>query len=76
MTELYQGFVTVASAVSAIVLNALWQDALLVLCVWLVLRVWPRVNASTRYTVWSATLAAALIVPVVTTLVFFAAPQN
>ena len=75
MTELYQGFVTVASALSAIVLNALWQDALLVLCVWLLLRVWPRINASTRYTVWSATLAAALIVPVVTTLVFFAAPQ-
>ncbi len=76
MTEFYQGFVTVAGAVSAIVLNALWQDALLVLCVWLLLRVWPRVNASTRYTVWSATLAAALIVPVVTTLVFFAAPQT
>jgi uncharacterized protein YjbI with pentapeptide repeats/beta-lactamase regulating signal transducer with metallopeptidase domain len=76
MTELYQGFVTAASALSAIVLNALWQDALLVLCVWLLLRVWPRINASTRYTVWSATLAAALIVPVVTTLVFFAAPQT
>jgi uncharacterized protein YjbI with pentapeptide repeats/beta-lactamase regulating signal transducer with metallopeptidase domain len=76
MTELYQGFVTAASALAAIVLNALWQDALLVLCVWLLLRVWPRVNASTRYTVWSATLAAALIVPVVTTLVFVAAPQT
>src|SRR5581483_3295746 len=75
MTELYQGFVTTASALSAVVLNALWQDALIVLCVWLVLRAWPRVNASTRYIVWSATLVAALIVPVATTMAFFTPPR-
>ncbi|HEY2474740.1 MAG TPA: pentapeptide repeat-containing protein [Candidatus Cybelea sp.] len=57
--------------VAATVLNALWQDALLVLCVWLLLRAWPRINAATRYVVWSATLLAALVVPIVTTIAFF-----
>ena len=65
------GFVTVASAVSATVVNALWQDALIVLCVWLLLRAWPKINAATRYVVWSATLVAAFVVPVVTTTAFF-----
>lgn len=74
MSELQQGFLTVASALSATVLNALWQDALLVLCVWLLLRAWPRINAATRYAVWSATLVAAFVVPVATTLAFFAPP--
>jgi uncharacterized protein YjbI with pentapeptide repeats/beta-lactamase regulating signal transducer with metallopeptidase domain len=71
VSELQQGFLTVASAISATVLNALWQDALLVLCVWLLLRAWPRINAATRYAVWSATLVAAFVVPVATTLAFF-----
>ena len=48
VTDVQQDFVTVASAVAAIALNALWQDALLVLCVWLLLRAWPRLNAATR----------------------------
>ncbi|MGB7015049.1 MAG: hypothetical protein WBD69_03760, partial [Candidatus Cybelea sp.] len=61
--------------VAATVLNALWQDALLVLCVWLLLRAWPRINAATRYVVWSATLLAALVVPVATTLAFFTPAQ-
>ncbi|HYL27602.1 MAG TPA: pentapeptide repeat-containing protein, partial [Candidatus Nitrosotalea sp.] len=76
MADWLQPFVTFASAVSATVLNALWQDALIVLCVWLLLRAWPRVNAATRYAVWSATLVAALVVPVATTLAFFAPPHN
>jgi uncharacterized protein YjbI with pentapeptide repeats/beta-lactamase regulating signal transducer with metallopeptidase domain len=69
-----QGLTTVASAISATVLNALWQDALLVLCVWLLLRLWPGVNAATRYSVWSATLVAAFVVPIATTAAFFS-PQ-
>jgi uncharacterized protein YjbI with pentapeptide repeats/beta-lactamase regulating signal transducer with metallopeptidase domain len=76
VSELHQGFVTVASALAAITLNALWQDALLVLCVWLLLRAWPRINAATRYTVWGATLIAAIVVPVATTLAFFAPPST
>ncbi|HVR45533.1 MAG TPA: pentapeptide repeat-containing protein [Candidatus Binatia bacterium] len=75
MIGLPQGFVTVASVLSAIVLNALWQDALLVVSIWILLRLWPRINAATRYVVWSATLIAAFVVPVATTLSFFAVPQ-
>ncbi|MGC1381624.1 MAG: M56 family metallopeptidase, partial [Candidatus Baltobacteraceae bacterium] len=75
MNVLPQGFVTFATAVAAIAINALWQDALLVLLVWLVLRGFPRINASTRYTVWTATLAAAIVIPVATTLPFFTAPR-
>jgi uncharacterized protein YjbI with pentapeptide repeats/beta-lactamase regulating signal transducer with metallopeptidase domain len=58
-------------AIAATVLNALWQDALLVVVVWLVLQAWPRINAATRYAVWIVTLLAALVVPIVTTLAFF-----
>ncbi|HEV3194845.1 MAG TPA: pentapeptide repeat-containing protein [Candidatus Cybelea sp.] len=75
MIGLQQGFVTFASVLSAIALNALWEDALLVVSIWLLLRVWPRINAATRYMVWSATLVAAFVIPVATTLSFFAAPQ-
>jgi beta-lactamase regulating signal transducer with metallopeptidase domain len=60
-------------AIAATVLNALWQDALLVVAVWLVLHAWPRINAATRYAVWIITLLAALVVPIVTTLAFFTA---
>ncbi len=74
MTALPQAFVTAASALAATVLNALWEDALLVLCVWLLLRAWPGLNAATRYAVWSATLIAAFALPVGTTLWFFSAP--
>ncbi len=70
-----QAFVTVASVLSAIVLNALWQDALLVVSIWALLRLWPRINAATRYVVWSATLVAAFVVPIATTLSFFAVPR-
>jgi uncharacterized protein YjbI with pentapeptide repeats/beta-lactamase regulating signal transducer with metallopeptidase domain len=70
-----QGFVNFATALSATALNALWQDALLVLCVWLVLRAWPRINAATRYAVWSATLIGAIVIPVATTLAFFTLPK-
>jgi uncharacterized protein YjbI with pentapeptide repeats/beta-lactamase regulating signal transducer with metallopeptidase domain len=71
-----QGFVTFASALAAIAINALWQDALLVICVWLLLRAWPKINAATRYTVWSATLVAAIGVPVATTIPFFTTSQT
>ncbi|HKU82065.1 MAG TPA: pentapeptide repeat-containing protein, partial [Candidatus Tumulicola sp.] len=59
-----------SGAVTSIAINALWEDALLVACVWLLLRVWPGLNAATRYLVWSATLIATAIVPVATTLPF------
>jgi beta-lactamase regulating signal transducer with metallopeptidase domain len=63
-------------AIAATVLNALWQDALLVVAVWLVLHAWPRINAATRYAVWIVTLLAALVVPIVTTLALFTASPS
>ncbi len=63
-----------AAAVAAVLLNALWEDALLVGAVWLLLRAWPRLNAATRYTMWGATLVAALAIPLATTVPFLAAP--
>ena len=35
------------------------------------MRAWPRINAATRYIVWSAALVASVLVPVATTLGFF-----
>jgi uncharacterized protein YjbI with pentapeptide repeats/beta-lactamase regulating signal transducer with metallopeptidase domain len=63
------------TTIAAIVLNALWQDALLVVVVWLVVAAWPRINAATRYAVWIVTLLAALVVPVLTTLAFLTPSQ-
>src|ERR1700761_3783209 len=60
----------VAATVTAVGLNSLWEDALLIACVWVFLRMWPRVNAATRYVIWSAALVAAVVVPVATTLPF------
>lgn len=62
--------VTIASAIAAVAINALWEGALLVLSVWLLLRAWPGLNAATRYIVWCATLIATVVVPIVTTLPF------
>jgi uncharacterized protein YjbI with pentapeptide repeats/beta-lactamase regulating signal transducer with metallopeptidase domain len=76
VSGLPQGFVAAAGALAATVINAIWQDALLVVCVWLLLRLWPRINAATRYTVWSATLLAAILVPIATTLPFLTATQS
>jgi uncharacterized protein YjbI with pentapeptide repeats/beta-lactamase regulating signal transducer with metallopeptidase domain len=68
--QLLAQLASAAGAVTAIAVNALWEDALLVVCVWLLLRSWPGLNAATRYLVWSATLIATVVVPVATTLPF------
>jgi uncharacterized protein YjbI with pentapeptide repeats/beta-lactamase regulating signal transducer with metallopeptidase domain len=68
--SMLQQLAAAAGAVTAIAINALWEDALLVICVWLLLRAWPGLNAATRYMVWSATLIATVVVPVATTLPF------
>jgi uncharacterized protein YjbI with pentapeptide repeats/beta-lactamase regulating signal transducer with metallopeptidase domain len=60
----------IAVNVTAIGLNSLWEDAIVIACVWMLVRAYPRINAATRYVVWSAALAAAVIVPVATTVPF------
>lgn len=67
-----QTLAQVAGGATAIAINSLWEGALLVVCIWLLLRAWPGINASTRYIVWSATLIATVVVPIATTLPFLA----
>ena len=55
-----------ARIVAAAAFNSLWEDALLVLAVWAVLRLLPRLNAATRYAAWIVTLIAAIVLPVAT----------
>lgn len=57
-----------ARFIVATLFNSLWEDALLALAVALVLRFAPNVNATTRYAVWVSALAAAIVLPVATTL--------
>jgi uncharacterized protein YjbI with pentapeptide repeats/beta-lactamase regulating signal transducer with metallopeptidase domain len=58
----------IAVNVTAIGLNSLWEDAIVIACVWMLVRAYPRINAATRYVIWSAALAAAVIVPIATTV--------
>ena len=51
-----------------ILVNGLWQGALVAGVTWLALRAFPRVNASTRYAAWVLALLATAIVPIVTSI--------
>ncbi|HEV7180671.1 MAG TPA: pentapeptide repeat-containing protein [Candidatus Baltobacteraceae bacterium] len=61
-------FESVARVGVAILLNSLWQGALIAFVAWLALRIFASANASTRYLVWALALAAVVIVPVATSL--------
>jgi uncharacterized protein YjbI with pentapeptide repeats/beta-lactamase regulating signal transducer with metallopeptidase domain len=51
-----------------ILVNGLWQGALVVFVTWLALTVFRQANASTRYAVWLLALLAVLVIPVATSL--------
>lgn len=61
-------FESIARVGVAILVNGLWQGALIAFVTWLALRVFARANASTRYAVWALALAAVVVVPVATSL--------
>ncbi|HEX4056421.1 MAG TPA: M56 family metallopeptidase [Tepidisphaeraceae bacterium] len=44
-------------------LNGLWQGAMLVALVWIMLKIVPRLNAATRYVIWWITMLVAVILP-------------
>ena len=50
----------------SVLLNGLWEAALIAAVAWLALRAMPNGNATTRHTVLSAALLCALVAPVVT----------
>src|SRR5271170_3589063 len=52
----------------ALIFNCLWQGALIAGVAWVTLRIFSGANATTRYAVWTLTLIAMLVVPVVTSL--------
>ncbi len=52
----------------AILLNGLWQGALIAFLTWVALHIFRNANATTRYAVWSLALLAVLVVPVLTSL--------
>ncbi|HET7813666.1 MAG TPA: pentapeptide repeat-containing protein [Candidatus Baltobacteraceae bacterium] len=62
----------------AVLFNSLWEAAILAFAVWLVLRLLPNLNATTRYMAWCAALAGSLLLPLATSIpkVFVAAPHH
>jgi beta-lactamase regulating signal transducer with metallopeptidase domain len=59
----------------ATLLNGIWQGALLSVLVWLLLKLLPRLNAATRYTVWWIALVVVAVLPLRQPLVGFI-PQH
>jgi hypothetical protein len=74
MNAFVQHVEPVARAIATIAINAVWQDGLVLLAALLLLRLWPSVNAATRYAVWSVALVAAVALPIATTLSAAPAP--
>jgi uncharacterized protein YjbI with pentapeptide repeats/beta-lactamase regulating signal transducer with metallopeptidase domain len=58
----------VARAAVATLFNSLWEATLLAIAVWAVLHFVPNLNAATRYAAWCVALAAAIVLPLATTL--------
>ena len=52
----------------ATLFNSLWEAALFALAVWLVLRLLPNSNATTRYAAWCIALVASIVLPLATAL--------
>ena len=61
-------FEIIARVALVVLVNSLWQGAAIAGLTWLALRVFPRVNASTRYAAWTVALVAVLVVPIATSL--------
>jgi hypothetical protein len=63
MTSLLGEMNQMAAAGLAALLNTLWYGGAVVLLTWAGLRCWPRVNAATRYWVWTGVLGFLLVLP-------------
>lgn len=61
-------FAPLVQNVTLTIVDALWEDALILLAVALVLRLWRSVNATTRFAVWLVALIATIVVPIATAL--------
>lgn len=56
------------------VLNSIWQGAVLAFLIWLLLRLFKRANATTKYSVWLVTLLAIVCLPFLNILTSLRAP--
>ena len=61
-------FEVIARAAIVVLVNSIWQGLAIAALTWLALRLFPRVNASTRYAAWTLALVAVLVVPIATSL--------
>lgn len=53
--------------IASVLLNGLWEAALLASAAWLALRMMPNANATTRHAILSVAFVASLVLPVLTT---------
>lgn len=61
----------------AVLFNSLWEAAVLAFAVWIVLRLLPNLNATTRYMAWCVALVASLLLPLATSIPkVFVTPQD
>lgn len=58
----------VSLAISAALLDSIWEGALVVGAVWLVARCLPALGSASRYAIWLCTLVALIAIPVFTVL--------
>lgn len=66
----------IALAVTATVLNGLWEGLLIAAIVWAALRAFPRLAAASRHAIWLAALGAVLLTPLVTTVLAAGPPAT
>ncbi len=58
----------VARVAVATLFNSIWEGAVLAFAVWVILRLLPNLNATTRYAAWCTALAGSLLLPLATAL--------
>ncbi len=68
MQALLSALEPAARVAVATLFNSLWEAALLALAVWAILRVFPNLNATTRYAAWCVALAGSLLLPIFTAI--------
>lgn len=66
---------SVALSISSLLFASMWEGALIAALVWIILRAFPKLSASTRYAVWLCTLAMMIAAPICT-LTLSAAHQS
>ena len=75
MTPFITPAIAPALAIVAYIVHSLWQGALIAALAALVMRLFPRSNATTRYAVWYIALLAVVVIPAFTVAMMTSAPR-